>query len=215
MSVLTELATAGRVVRPSTSSGITRTDTGQAIAGSNGVHLFVLVQNGTDVGAFPKTLHARCWLAELGWMMIGAGGQLLERSIVDRTVAGPNDWCSRPRRSLNLPGTGPTEARRSLLHGGILDTPDNLPGPDHRRTRASARTARRRGKPPAPGSCHGTRRIRQATGRSDRRKPDAPSLQPCRSSSANARASCCPRWSCTSTRLSMKAPPLATCWPDP
>ena len=65
MSVLTELTTAGRVVRPSTSSGITRTDTGQAIAGSNGVHLFVLVQNGTDVGRFLKTLHARCWLA--GW----------------------------------------------------------------------------------------------------------------------------------------------------
>ena len=89
MSVLPELATAGRVVRPSTSSGITRTDTGQAMPGSNGVHLFVLVQNGADIERFLKTLHARCWLLGLGWMMVGAGGQLLERSIVDRTVAGP------------------------------------------------------------------------------------------------------------------------------
>ena len=68
MSVLPELATAGRVVRPSTSSGITRTDTGQAMPGSNGVHVFVLVQNGADVERFLKTLHARCWLH---WLRAG------------------------------------------------------------------------------------------------------------------------------------------------
>jgi hypothetical protein len=89
ISVLPGLAAAGRVVRPSTSAGITRLDTGQEMAGSNGVHLFVLVQNGADVERFLKTLHARCWLHGFGWMMVGAGGQLLERSIVDRTVAGP------------------------------------------------------------------------------------------------------------------------------
>ena len=36
-----------------------------------------------------KALHARCWLAGFGWMMVGAGGQLLERSIVDRVVGAP------------------------------------------------------------------------------------------------------------------------------
>ena len=89
MSVVPELSAAGRVLRPSTSSGITRADTGQAIAGSNGLHLFVQVQDGADVERFLKALHARCWLHGFGWMMVGAGGQLLERSIVDRMVYAP------------------------------------------------------------------------------------------------------------------------------
>ena len=51
--------------------------------------LFLGVQDGADVERFLKTLHARCWLAGLGWLMVGAGGQLLERSIVDRVVGTP------------------------------------------------------------------------------------------------------------------------------
>ena len=115
-------------MRPSTSSGITRTDTGQAIAGSNGVHLFVLVQNGTDVGRFLKTLHARCWLAGFGWMMIGAGGQLLERSIVDRTVAGPERLVFEAAPILEPPLEQDQRKRAPIVaHGGILDTQTACP----------------------------------------------------------------------------------------
>jgi hypothetical protein len=123
MLVLPELTAAGRVVRPSTSSGITRTDTGQAMAGSNGVHLFVLVQNGADVQRFLKTLHARCWLQGFGWMMVGAGGQLLERSIVDRTVAGPERLVFEAPPILEPP-LEQDQGRRApaVVHGNILDT---------------------------------------------------------------------------------------------
>lgn len=96
MSVVPELSAAGRVLRPSTSSGITRADTGQAIAGSNGLHLFVQVQDGAGVERVLKALHARCWLHGLGWMMVGAGGQLLERSLVDRMVYARSASYSRP-----------------------------------------------------------------------------------------------------------------------
>jgi len=47
------------------------------------------VQNGADIERFLRELHARCWLAGLGWMMVGAAGQFLERSIVDRMVGSP------------------------------------------------------------------------------------------------------------------------------
>jgi hypothetical protein len=84
--VLPELEHVGHVVRRSTSSGLRRTDTGEQLAGHNGVHVYVLVTDGADVKRFLETLHARCWLSGLGWMIVGAAGQLLERSIVDRTV---------------------------------------------------------------------------------------------------------------------------------
>jgi len=88
-SVAPQLDQAGRVLRRSTSSGLSRSDTGEQLAGSNGVHVFVLVQNGSDIERFLRTLHARCWLHGLGWLMIGAGGQLLERSLVDQSVYAP------------------------------------------------------------------------------------------------------------------------------
>lgn len=86
MVVAPELAHAARVVRRSTSSGIARGDTGEVMKGSDGQHVFLHVQDGGDVERFLKTLHDRCWLRGLGWMMVGAGGQFLDRSIVDRMV---------------------------------------------------------------------------------------------------------------------------------
>ena len=44
------------------------------------------ITDGADAVRFLKTLHARCWLAGFGWMNVGAAGQLLERSIIDRMV---------------------------------------------------------------------------------------------------------------------------------
>jgi len=86
LSVAPDLEHAERVHRASTSSGIVRSDTGEAIAGSSGVHVFLHVRDGADTERFLKALHDRCWLAGFGWMMVGGGGQLLERSIIDRMV---------------------------------------------------------------------------------------------------------------------------------
>lgn len=89
VAVVPELEQAGRVVRRSTSTGISRTDTGEKLPGSNGLHIYSLVQDGGDVERFLRTMHDRCWLRGFGWYMVGAGGQLLERSIVDRMVYAP------------------------------------------------------------------------------------------------------------------------------
>jgi len=89
VAVLPELATASRVTRRSTSAGISRADSGEPLAGSDGQHVFVLVRDGADIERFLRTLHERCWLHGFGWRMVGAGGQLLDRSIVDRMVYAP------------------------------------------------------------------------------------------------------------------------------
>ena len=89
VSVLPALATAGHLVRLSTSAGLGRADTGEAFPGSGGLHAYVTIADGTDAARFLKTLHARCWLAGFGWMNVGSAGQLLERSIIDRMVGAP------------------------------------------------------------------------------------------------------------------------------
>ena len=89
LTVMPELAHVARVTRTSTSSGLIRSDTGERLAGSGGLHVFVAVQEGTDIRRFLQDLHARCWLAGLGWMMVSKSGSLLDRSIIDRMVYGP------------------------------------------------------------------------------------------------------------------------------
>jgi hypothetical protein len=77
---------AARVSRASTSSGLFRGDTGEPVPGSNGMHHYVLIRDGGDIGRFLRDLHDRCWLCGLGWHVIGAAGQLLERSLLDHMV---------------------------------------------------------------------------------------------------------------------------------
>lgn len=89
LSVIPELGNAGSVIRASTSSGLCRSDTGERFVASGGAHWFVLIRDGCDAERYLKTLHDRCWLHQLGWLMVGGGGQLLERSLVDRNVYSP------------------------------------------------------------------------------------------------------------------------------
>ena len=89
ISVIPELGTAGHVIRHSTSSGIRRADTNEAIAGSDGSHVFIVIQDGMDAERFLLDLHGRCCLAGLGWCRVDAAGRLLNRSIVDRMVGRP------------------------------------------------------------------------------------------------------------------------------
>ena len=123
VSVVPELEQASRVVRRSTSTGISRSDTGQALPGSNGAHIFVLVQDGGDIERFLRTLHDRCWLAGFGWFMVGAGGQLLERSIVDRMVYAPERLVFEGAPVLDPPLLQDLASRQATVTDGApLDT---------------------------------------------------------------------------------------------
>ena len=117
LSVLPELAGACSVLRPSTSAGLWRSDTGERFEGSGGVHYYVGILDGSDAERALRVADARAWLADFGWIMVGKGGALLKRSIVDRMVGGAeriafegapdlvSPLCQDPRPAVVTPGT--------------------------------------------------------------------------------------------------------------
>jgi hypothetical protein len=105
-------------MRRSTSAGLFRTDTGEKIAGSDGIHTYVLIKDGADSERFLKALHQRCWLCGLGWLMTGAAGQLLERSIIDRAVGRPERLVFEGPPALIPPLEQDQESRRPIVHEG-------------------------------------------------------------------------------------------------
>jgi hypothetical protein len=123
VSVLPILESTEHIIRRSTSAGLYRSDTGQVLSGSGGLHGYVQVTDGTDVERFVRALHDRCWLFGLGWMVVGAGGQLLNRSIVDRMVGAPERLIFEGAPILDPPLAQDQESRRpTVIDGAPLDT---------------------------------------------------------------------------------------------
>jgi hypothetical protein len=123
LSVLPELQSVAYLLRRSTSAGLFRADTGEALSGSRGLHVYVPVEDGADVERFLRALHDRCWLVGFGWMMVGAGGQMLERSIVDRMVGAPERLIFEGDPILDPPLAQDRESRRPTTNeGATLDT---------------------------------------------------------------------------------------------
>ena len=123
LTVLPALKDAAHVTRRSTSAGLSRADTGEALPGSDGVHVYVAEKDGADSERFLRALHDRCWLAGLGWMMVSTSGALLERSIVDRMVGGPERLVFEGGPVLVPPLQQDKESRRPIAVDGVaLDT---------------------------------------------------------------------------------------------
>ena len=123
LTVLPVLKEVARVTRSSTSSGLSRSDNGVTVPGSDGVHVYITEKDGADSERFLKTLHARCWLAGFGWMMVGAAGTPLERSIVDRMVGGPEHLMFEGGPVLVKPLVQDKVRRRPVaVEGALLDT---------------------------------------------------------------------------------------------
>jgi hypothetical protein len=126
--VMPALRGVAHVTRRSTSAGLSRSDTGENLPGSDGLHIYIAVQDGADIERFLKALHDRCWIAGMGWMMVGAGGQLLERSIVDRSVGGPERLVFEGGPILVPPLGQDQESRRPIAtDGSTLDTVATCP----------------------------------------------------------------------------------------
>jgi hypothetical protein len=123
VAVLPHLRDIARVSRASTSAGLYRGDTGERLPGSDGAHLYLAIRDGSDADRFLRTLHERCWLAGLGWYMVGAGGQLLDRSIVDRMVGAPERLVFEAAPILAPPLEQNAQSRRPVAcDGDVLDT---------------------------------------------------------------------------------------------
>ncbi len=123
MTILPALKGIARLRRASTSAGLYRQDTGTRVPGSNGLHVYLGIKDAADSGRFLKTLHERMFLHGYGWFMPGRGGQLLERSIVDRMVGSPERLVFEGPPLLDEPLRQDAEARRpAITEGDWLDT---------------------------------------------------------------------------------------------
>jgi hypothetical protein len=130
LSVLPELCDVARVTRRSTSSGLSRSDTGELLPGSENLHIHFTVKDGTDIDRFLRAFHVRCWLAGFGWMMVSKSGDLLERSLVDRMVGGPERLVFEGPPILMKPIQQDQDSRRPVaVAGGLLDTSTLFPPP--------------------------------------------------------------------------------------
>jgi hypothetical protein len=123
LTVLPALRSTAHVMRRSTSAGLYNSETKKRLPGSDGVHTYLAVKDGADIDRFLRTLHDRCWLAGLGWKMVGAGGQLLDRSIVDRMVGSPERLVFEGGPILQPPLKQDRNEREPMpVAGELLDT---------------------------------------------------------------------------------------------
>src|SRR4051794_37921189 len=123
LTVAPGLQQAARVSRASTSAGLYRTDTREQFAGSGGAHHYVLVSDAGDIERFLRDLHDRCWLNGLGWHVIGAAGQLLDRSLVDRMVGYGERLCFEGAPVIELPlAQDPAKRIPEAFDGEAIDT---------------------------------------------------------------------------------------------
>jgi hypothetical protein len=124
LGIIPQLARTARVTRASTSAGLFRSDTGEQFLVSNGnCHLYLPVRDGSDIPRFLVALHQRCWLAGFGWLMLGAAGQMLERSLIDVTVGSPERLVFEGPPRLTPPLQQDRAMRMPVaVEGELLDT---------------------------------------------------------------------------------------------
>jgi hypothetical protein len=85
--VVPELGSAPHLIRPSSSAGITLPN-GSSNSVS-GYHVYVMVERGCEIPALLQAIHDRLWSVGLGFFVVSKSGSLLERSLVDTAVDGP------------------------------------------------------------------------------------------------------------------------------
>ncbi|GAU83926.1 hypothetical protein [Bosea sp. BIWAKO-01] len=128
LAVLPVLDGVARLTRSSTSAGLSRSDTGKALPGSDGVHVYLMVRDGADVERFLRALHDRCWLAGLGWFVVSSSGALLDRSLVDRMVGQASRLVFEGGPILQPPLQQDKARRRpTSVLGAVLDTVEACP----------------------------------------------------------------------------------------
>ncbi len=122
------IAGTARLERASTRSGLFHGAEMFPIAGSNGLHIYVLVTDGSDIERSTKLLHDRLFLQGYGWFEVGKGGRLLERSLVDRCVWSPERIVFEGAPVLEADLVQEKSARKPAVYeGSILDSQSTLP----------------------------------------------------------------------------------------
>jgi predicted P-loop ATPase len=121
VEVLPALGGAARVMRRSTSAGLYHGD--KELPSSGGWHIYIPIEDGSDSERFLYTLHDRCWFAGFGWWWIGKGAQLLERSIIDRSVFSSERLVFEGPPIVKKPLRQDAECRRPIPYPGeVIDS---------------------------------------------------------------------------------------------
>jgi hypothetical protein len=89
LTVVPALGAAPRAMRASTSAGLSNPKTNEIWPGSDGLHIYIPVQDAHDIPRSLRALHDRLALNGLGWTLLGRSGAILERSLVDVSVGSP------------------------------------------------------------------------------------------------------------------------------
>ncbi len=128
LTVAPGLERAARVTRVSTSTGLFNSDTHERFDGSGGEHNYLLVKDGADIDRATQAFHARAWLHGFGWMMLGAVGQMLDRSLIDASVRYPERLCFEGPPEIVPPLAQDTTLRACrVTEGEAIDTSVMIP----------------------------------------------------------------------------------------
>jgi hypothetical protein len=153
VGVIAGLGSAGRISRASTSAGIFNAKTEVRFPRSGGEHHYLLVADGSDIPRALSDLHDRAWLNGLGWYMVGSAGQMLDRSLVDKTVGSPERLVFEGPPVVEAPLAQDKSQRQPVVtEGEIIDTRVLIPPltlADRGKVKSLKETARRRLKPEA------------------------------------------------------------------
>jgi hypothetical protein len=125
-SIWPDLADADMVVRPSSSGGVHMIGDDPSIA--TGFHGFVRVKDVSLSKQILETLTARAWLAGLAWHAVGKSGALLERSIIDAAVYGPERliFTAPPELGAGVARTAP----QTVVQAGVAVDGPSMPDAD-------------------------------------------------------------------------------------
>lgn len=130
-SVCPGLKGAARVERPSTSSGLCDTRDGRKFSDGDGRHVYLFAPDGADIPRATEALHERLTLAGYGWAWVTKGGAVVDRSIVDASVATPEHWAFEGDPKIEPP-LAQDKASRSpvVVTGDLVDTRSAIPDLD-------------------------------------------------------------------------------------
>ena len=125
LSVIPELLPTEALVRASSSAGILKPDGSAQEA--TGLHIFIKIADQRQSKSVLQLIHDRCWEAGYGFFALSTDGKLLERSLVDTAVHGPERLVFEATPTV-LPPLTKRHIPDEVLRGGVLDS---LRDPNH------------------------------------------------------------------------------------
>jgi hypothetical protein len=141
LSLIPELLLTDILVRASSLAGILKPDGSEQEA--TGLHIFIKIADQRQSKSMLQLMHDRCWEAGYGFFALAADGKLLERSLVDTAVHGPERLVFEAKPTVVAP-LKKREIPDEVLRGGVLN---NIHEPNHEQVYFLKNEAREQIKP--------------------------------------------------------------------